>query len=126
MSTVTVILACLAGGAGAVLRYALDAVVTRHVGAGLPWGTLVVNVSGAFVLGAVTGVAPALPVSAASVLGAGLLGGYTTFSTASVQTAELITRGRRAAAVASALGMLIAAVLAGGAGIALGRIAAGS
>ncbi|WP_278102713.1 CrcB family protein [Microbacterium proteolyticum] len=122
MNALTVLLACLAGGCGAVLRFTIDAAVTRRVGGRLPWGTLTVNVSGALALGVVTGIMPTLlALPAATVIAAGLLGGYTTFSTACVQTAELLASGRRAAAVVSAMGMLAASALAGGAGLVLGR-----
>lgn len=41
----------IAGAIGAVSRYGLEALVTRRLGAAFPWGTLVVNISGAFLLG---------------------------------------------------------------------------
>lgn len=127
MSFLVILCACLAGGAGAVLRYVLDAAVTRRTGGRLPWGTVTVNVSGGLFLGTVMGLAPALvPTSVVTVIAAGLLGGYTTFSTASVQTAELLARGRTAAALGSALGMLAASALAAGGGLLLGRALAGA
>ncbi|MEO7125489.1 MAG: fluoride efflux transporter CrcB [Nakamurella sp.] len=87
----------LAGGLGAATRYLVDRVVTRHfgsrwagalrVGVNLPYGTLVVNVSGALALGFV--VSAALPGAWAPIVGTGFLGAYTTFSTWMLQTYEL-------------------------------------
>jgi CrcB protein len=69
----------LLGGAGAVGRFLLDAAVGARVGRAFPWGTLAVNLSGAFLLGVLTGAA--LGGDGLRLLGTGLLGAYTTFST---------------------------------------------
>lgn len=108
------------GGAGAAVRYSLDALVTSRTSAApFPLGTLLINVSGSFVLGIVTGLAAAhLPHPELFVIaGTGFLGGYTTFSTASTQTADLV-RGRKygAAAIYSG-GMLLGAVISAAAGL---------
>jgi len=121
MTPLVAFLAALAGGVGAVARYALDTRITRRVGGPFPWGTVVINVSGSFALGLITGFADAHTHSSswALVLGAGFLGGYTTFSTASVQAAELFGRRRAALGFTYAGGMLAAALLAAAAGLAL-------
>lgn len=121
MTGLVAVLAALAGGFGAVARYALDSRITRRVGGPFPWGTVIINVSGSFALGLVTGLADAhvLDASGALVLGAGFLGGYTTFSTASVQAAELFARRRTLLGGSYAGGMLGAALLAAAAGLAL-------
>lgn len=103
----------LAGGLGAVLRLLVDGFVTSRLGARFPHGTTVVNVSGAFVLGIV--VAAALPTGIALIVGTGLLGAYTTFSTWMLQTYELAgNRELRYAALNLALpavaGLVAAAV----------------
>lgn len=115
------LLAALAGGLGATARYALDSRITAHVGGAFPWGTFIINVTGALLLGVVTGAANAslLPEPWSIVLGMGFLGGYTTFSTASVQAAELFARRRARLAVGYAGGMLIAALAAGLLGLGL-------
>jgi len=81
----------LAGGFGALARYEMIGLVQRRVRDPRPWGTFVVNVSGAALLGFVVGSAPgtwwALPVTA------GFLGGYTTFSTWMVETIYLAESG---------------------------------
>lgn len=116
MSPLLFLAASLAGGVGAVLRYLVDLGIARLAGRRFPWGILVVNLTGSFVLGLV---ATALP-DAAFVLGAGLLGGYTTFSTAMLDAVVLWRDGERAAAVFDAAGMLALGLLAGGLGLALG------
>jgi fluoride exporter len=67
------------GGVGAVGRFLLDGAVAARAGRGFPWGTLAVNLSGAFVLGLLAGVA--LTGDGLRLLGTGLLGAFTTFST---------------------------------------------
>jgi len=108
--------AALAGGAGAVLRYLVDLGVARVAGRRFPWGILLVNLSGSFALGVVT---TALP-EAAFLVGAGLLGGYTTFSTAMLDAVALWRDGERRASAFDAVGMLLLGLLAAGLGLALG------
>lgn len=81
------IAAVLAGGLGAVLRLVVDSAVRSRFGARFPYGTLVVNLTGAFVLGLL--IAAALPHPVALIVGTGLIGAYTTFSTWMLQTYEL-------------------------------------
>lgn len=116
MSPLLFLGAALAGGVGAVLRYLVDLGVGRVVGRRFPWGILLVNVSGSFALGLVT---TALP-DAAFLLGAGLLGGYTTFSTAMLDAVALWRDGERPASAVDAIGMLVLGLLAAGLGLALG------
>ncbi len=122
------LLVALAGGAGAITRLVVDGEVrerlarTRFAGSPLPWATGVVNVTGSLLLGLVTGAAllGSAPTTTQRVVGTGFCGGYTTFSTASVETLRLL-RDRRwgaaalAAAVPTALCVAAAAV-----GIAVG------
>jgi CrcB protein len=78
--TVTAVIGvALLGGLGAVARFVLDGLVSSRLGAGFPWGTLAINISGAFLLGLLVGAAIGDP--ALLLLGTGLLGAYTTFST---------------------------------------------
>ncbi|HEY1133694.1 MAG TPA: CrcB family protein [Nocardioides sp.] len=111
----------VAGGLGSALRYLVDTTVRRHL-PGYPLGTLAVNVTGSFLLGFVAALAAAgtLGPVVAPVLGAGLLGGYTTFSTASVEAVVLLEERRWRAAAAHTGGMLVLGVLAALAGWALG------
>jgi CrcB protein len=72
----------VAGALGAPARYLVER-AARRIGSAIPWGTFVVNVSGSFALGIVTGVALSHGISPAAraVVGTGFLGAYTTFST---------------------------------------------
>jgi CrcB protein len=69
----------LLGGVGALARFFVDGAVSRRAGAGFPYGTLAVNLSGAILLGLIVGVA--LKGDALVLAGSALLGSYTTFST---------------------------------------------
>ncbi|GAA1320462.1 CrcB family protein [Leucobacter albus] len=132
------LLVALGGGLGSTVRFALDTWVTRlarrradaPAKAFFPWGITLVNVSGSLLLGLLVGVLGAAPdslvVPAAAAhpawlgLGVGLLGGFTTLSTASLDTVRLARAGRLAAAALNALGTLGVAVLFALAGVLLG------
>jgi CrcB protein len=86
----------VAGSAGALSRYQLEGLVSRNVRGAFPWGTLVVNVSGCFVLGLLFTVLterflPHPDLRAA--LTVGFLGAYTTFSTFAFETVRLAGKG---------------------------------
>jgi CrcB protein len=111
------ILVAVAGGLGAALRYAVDRGIGPHPG--FPWATFAVNVTGSLALGVLVG-----STSDADVLhvaGTGLLGGYTTFSAASLDAAERWLAGHRAAGVGSAAAMAVACVAAAALGHAVAR-----
>ena len=121
MTPALFVLLAIAGGIGAVLRFMLDGAVRRAVGGRWPWGTALINVSGSFLLGLLTALAGrGLPPEVLLVLGTGLLGGYTTFSTASAETVRLIQQGRAAASLVYGLGVLVASVAVALLGLALG------
>lgn len=115
----------LAGGLGAAARFLLDGAIRSRSTGTLPWGTIVINLTGSFALGLVTGAiaASALPDGWGIVVGTGFLGGYTTFSTASFETVRLIQERKFGAAAANGLGVLVAATLAAGLGLWLGSLA---
>jgi len=119
------LLVAAAGGAGAVLR----ALLIHHLGLRrddpLPVGTVVVNASGSFVLGALTGLAlyHGLGPHVLAVVGVGLCGGYTTWSTASWETIHLLHTGHRGDAVVYTLGSLVVCIAAAAAGIGLMALA---
>jgi CrcB protein len=75
------------GGVGALARFLLDGAVAGRLGCSFPLGTLAVNMSGAFGLGLLAGAA--LGGDAYRVLGTGLLGAYTTFSTWALESHRL-------------------------------------
>jgi len=77
----------LLGGAGAVARFGLDALVSIRASGEFPWGTLAVNVTGAAALGVLAGAA--LHGRALTLAGTGALGSYTTFSTWMLESQRL-------------------------------------
>lgn len=106
------------GGVGAVARFLIDAAIGQRAGRDFPFGTLVVNLSGAFVLGLLTG--SALAGDALLVAGTATVGSYTTFSTWMLESHRLAEDGdSRATAV-----NIVASLIVGVAAAALGRIIA--
>jgi CrcB protein len=99
MREVLLVAAC--GAVGSLARYGLSEWLARRTT--FPYATLVVNVTGSFVLGLVLGLALAgkLSQQARAAVGAGFLGAYTTFSTFSVETVTLVKEGRHGAAAAN-------------------------
>ena len=115
------ILALLVGiGAalGSVGRYVLDQAVTRRGRTAFPAGTWLINITGSFLLGLLTGLSAhhGLSSHVVTVLGVGVCGGYTTFSTFSYETVRLTEDGLGLVA----LGNLLASVAVGLAAAALG------
>ncbi|MEU9980538.1 fluoride efflux transporter CrcB [Streptomyces sp. NPDC050856] len=114
----------LAGGAvGASLRYLTDRAVRARQSSVFPWGTLVVNVLGCLVLGLLTGAvaAGAAPSHLHLLVGTGLCGALTTYSTFSYETLSLAQGGAGRYAVANAIGSVVAGVGAAFAGAAAAR-----
>jgi CrcB protein len=79
------------GGVGAILRFLIDGIVSARASARLPVGTLAVNLSGSFALGAITGAA--LTGTALTLAGTATIGSYTTFSTWMLETHRLSEDG---------------------------------
>ena len=119
------LLTVLAGGVGAVARFVVDGVVRSRSAATVPLGTAVINVTGSFALGLVTGVvlAAAAPDALRVVVGTGFLGGYTTFSTASFETVRLVEQHRYGAGAAYGLGTIVATTGVAAFGLWLGLLA---
>jgi len=110
------VLASVAGGVGAGLRYLVDSGVMALTRGRFPWGIVVVNATGSFALGVVTASIP----ESAFVIGAGLLGGYTTFSTAMLDALALWRNGERPTALTHLVGTFAACVLAALVGMGVG------
>jgi fluoride exporter len=107
--------------AGGVARHLLTEAVVRLAGPGFPWGTILVNVSGSLAIGVLTALSGAAtpgswpPVWRHAAI-TGVLGGYTTFSTFSVQAVVLVQQGQPLAAAANvvmSVGLGLAACWAG-------------
>lgn len=114
----------LAGSGGALLRYEVELHVRRRLGSSFPFGTLLINVSGSFALGLLVGLAEQHRVRAGvvTVLGTGLLGAYTTFSTFSFETLGLAGRTRPGAAWANVGASLALGLGAAALGLAVGHL----
>lgn len=127
MSVVLFLAVAFAGGLGAATRFVVDGALRAARAWSLPWATFIINVSGSALLGAVTALAVAtiLPEQWRLIVGTGFLGGYTTFSTASVETVRLAQQGRWGAALGNGLGMLLAGVAAAAAGYGVVTVLAG-
>ena len=115
------LLVAATGGLGAVLRALIIHHVGLHRGDPLPVGTLVVNASGSLLLGVLTGLSlyHGLGPRWLAAAGAGLCGGYTTWSTASWETVHLVHTGHRTEAVAYTIGGLVVCLAGAAAGIGL-------
>lgn len=114
MSPFVFVAIALAGGLGAALRFWFDAIISARLRTPFPYATAVINVSGSFALGLLAGASACtlVPESIALIVGTGFLGGYTTFSSASVETVRLAQQGRWLLALINGIGMLLLAVAA--------------
>ncbi|MPZ67769.1 MAG: fluoride efflux transporter CrcB [Pseudonocardiaceae bacterium] len=106
----TLVLVFLGAAVGAPLRYLADRAVQSRHDSVFPWGTLSVNVVGCLLLGGLLGAGAALPGWLAALLGAGLSGSLTTFSTFSYETVRLAEGGAYFYALANILVSVIAGI----------------
>ena len=104
----------LLGGVGAVLRFLIDRAVARRVARPFPFGTLTVNLSGAVLLGLLSGLA--LSHEVALLAGTAFVGSYTTFSTWMLETQRLGEERQAWPAVANVVVSVVLGVLAAMAG----------
>lgn len=113
-----------AGAAGAPARYLLDRAVAERTQAAFPWGTFVINITGSFLFGLLTGLGldHAFPKVPRVVLGTGFCGAYTTFSTFTFETVRLLEEGALAEALRNAAGSLLAGSFAAATGLAVAAI----
>lgn len=120
MTPLTVILLGAAGGLGAGARFVVDGLIRARARTALPVGTIAINVTGSFLLGLVAGATlRGAPADLQAIAGTGFLGGYTTFSTASVETIRLVQANRSGVAALNALGTLAATLIAAALGMLL-------
>jgi CrcB protein len=120
MTPLTVALLGLAGGLGAGTRFVVDGLVRSRIRAALPVGTILINVTGSLLLGIIAGATlRGAPPEIQAIAGTGFLGGYTTFSTASVETIRLIQASRPGTAALNAFGTLAATLAAATVGLLL-------
>jgi fluoride exporter len=106
----------LIGGAGSVVRFLVDGAVSSAAGRDFPFGTMVVNISGALILGLLTGLA--LGHDQALLAGTAAVGSYTTFSTWMLETERLAEERQHRKAIINVVVSLVLGVAAA----ALGRL----
>lgn len=118
------VMVAIAGGVGAATRMQLDGIIRSRAHGPLPWGTITINLSGSLLLGLLTGLAASHLMTGMwpAVAGAGFLGGYTTFSTASFETIRLVQEGRWAVGSINGLGTIVGATAAAGLGLWVGAL----
>ena len=122
------LLVCLGGAIGSGARFLLSSWAARALGTEFPRGTLIVNVTGSFLLGAVMAASLSSgPISpgARLFLGAGVLGGFTTYSSFNHETIALVEQGSLGLAAANVALTVFGCLAAGLAGLALARWAFG-
>jgi CrcB protein len=114
----------VAGAIGAPLRYELDGLVGQRVDGVFPWGILLINVSGSFLLGLLTGLGlhHGLGKTPRIVLGTGFCGAFTTFSTFTYETVRLLEEGDLTEALANLALTLVLGAGAAAAGLALAAV----
>ena len=114
----------VAGAVGAPIRFLLDGFVQDRTSGAFPWGTFVINMTGSVILGFITGLAlyHAFPTTPKIILGTGLCGAYTTFSTWTFETIRLLEEGAVRDALLNAGMSLLIGMLAAGTGLALAAV----
>ena len=118
------LLVCLGGAVGSGARYLVATWMARALGTDFPRGTLFVNLTGSFLLAALLAGAlegGGLSPNTRLFLGAGVLGGYTTYSSFNFETLALVEQGSWALAGANLAFTVVGCLVAGLAGLALGR-----
>jgi fluoride exporter len=107
----------LGGALGSVARYWCSGIVARWMGETFPWGTLIVNVAGSLLIGFIATVSGTdgrllIPPEARQFMMVGILGGYTTFSSFSLQTLTLARDGEWLLAGANIVGSIVLCLIA--------------
>jgi len=114
-----------AGGfLGAITRYLLSLWVDARMETPFPVATLLINVTGSFILGTLSGVLEfsTLPAEIRLTLGVGFVGAYTTFSTFTYETLRLVEAGNAGLAFAYVAASIVVGLAAAMLGLALGRV----
>lgn len=122
LSPVLILFVGLAGSLGALARYLLGRYIAERVSSQFPSGTLLINVTGAFVIGLLFTLATRnfISVPLQTILATGFLGGYTTFSTMSWEGVQLARGGSTPLSLLYLGGGVLLGLLAAALGMALG------
>ena len=118
------LLVALGGAGGSVLRYGVARLAASYLGPTTVMGTFIVNVTGSFLLGLFIALAlekASLSGNLRALVAVGFLGGYTTFSTLSLESVRLVEDGELLRAAASILGNLVLGLAAAYIGLLVGR-----
>jgi len=119
------VLVAVGGAIGSVGRFWLALVVARFTGPDFPWGTILINILGSCLIGWLAGLAVSgrMPYadSMRAFTMAGICGGFTTFSSFSLQTVELLREGKPWEAAANAFASVLLCMLATTVGLVLAR-----
>ncbi|MGM4916019.1 fluoride efflux transporter CrcB [Tardiphaga sp. 813_E8_N1_3] len=118
------VLVFVGGGLGATLRHVINMTCARCMGTAFPWGTFIINITGSTVMGLIAGYLAYKGEASQPwrlFLMTGILGGYTTFSAFSLDTAVLYERGELGLALAYVLGSVVLSIAGLFAGLALVR-----
>lgn len=112
------------GGLGAVSRFVVDGTIRTVLGRKFPWGTLIINVIGSFILGLLTGLVLHNEASGnlLLIIGTGFCGGFTTFSTAMFEAVRLIEERRHKALILQIFGTAILSLSAAAVGLWLTQV----
>ena len=124
-----VILVALGGAIGSVARYGVGAVAAQLLGSTFPWGTLLVNLSGSFLIAVVMHVAlagTAISLELRIFLTTEIMGGYTTYSSFNYETLALINQRAYGLAGLNLAATVVGCFLTGVLGLAAGRVLAGA
>ncbi len=123
-----VLLVAIGGAISAAARYLAGLWIAARFGADFPWGTFFVNVTGSFLIGIVLVLVQGgtLPAGARLFVAIGILGGYTTFSSFSYETLQLLNNGDVMPVLLNTLGQLLLGLLAVYLGVAFARGVAGA
>jgi fluoride exporter len=123
--SLSVLLVGLGSAVGGIARFLLGAAVQHRIGTTFPVGTLVINVSGSLLLGFLFRfllATPAVSPEVRAMLMTGFVGGYTTFSTFSLDTALLLDAGQVGRATVYTVASVVLSVAGTFAGMAVGRL----
>jgi CrcB protein len=120
----TLLWVALGSALGAPARYLLDQFIQYRLGRVFPWGTFVINVTGAFLLGVLVAVSGSHQIDGwlLAAAGTGFLGSYTTFSTFTWETMRLAEDGAVVAATVNLVASIATGAAAAAAGLALGGL----
>jgi CrcB protein len=124
-----VALVALGGAIGSIARYGVGAVAAQLLGAGFPFGTLVVNLTGSFLISTIMHVAlagTAISLELRIFLTTGIMGGFTTYSSFNYETLALINERAYGLAGLNVAATVVGCFLSGVLGLAAGRALAGA